>query len=188
MGVSGGDLHRKMAERTTILRVPAGSNLHGLNVPGHDDTDEVGICVEDIGRGARVLRVRAVHLPDGGGARRQARRAEPARRSRPDHLQPAEVPAAGDAGQPADPAVPVRAAVTSAFYRDARGAQLQELAPLIVSRHAGARYLGYLEAQRQRLLGSAGRRKPTGRSWKPSTATTPSTRCTSCGSAFRASS
>ena len=34
MGVAGGDQHRAMAERTTILRVPAGSNLHGLNLPG----------------------------------------------------------------------------------------------------------------------------------------------------------
>jgi predicted nucleotidyltransferase len=42
---------------------------------------------------------------------------------------------------------------------DARGAKLQELAPLIVSRHAGARYLGYLEAQRQRLLGERGQKK-----------------------------
>jgi hypothetical protein len=39
------------------------------------------------------------------------------------------------------------------------GAKLQELAPLIVSRHAGARYLGYLEAQRQRLLGERGQKK-----------------------------
>lgn len=39
---------KEMAERTTILRVPAGSNLHGLNVPGHDDTDEIGVCVEDV--------------------------------------------------------------------------------------------------------------------------------------------
>jgi predicted nucleotidyltransferase len=48
MGVAGGDTHRAMAERTTILRVPAGSTLHGLNVPGTDDSDEVGVCVENI--------------------------------------------------------------------------------------------------------------------------------------------
>lgn len=29
-GVAGGDKYREMAERTTILRVPAGSTLHGL--------------------------------------------------------------------------------------------------------------------------------------------------------------
>ena len=47
-GIAGGDPTRAMAERTTILRVPAGSNLHGLSVAGTDDRDEVGICIEDI--------------------------------------------------------------------------------------------------------------------------------------------
>ncbi len=36
MGVAGGDPYREMAERTTILRVPAGSNLHGLVVVSFD--------------------------------------------------------------------------------------------------------------------------------------------------------
>ena len=39
---------KAMAERTTILRVPAGSTLHGLHIPGTDDRDEVGVCIEDI--------------------------------------------------------------------------------------------------------------------------------------------
>lgn len=47
-GVAGGDKFRQMAEETTILRVPAGSTLHGLHVPGTDDRDEVAICIENI--------------------------------------------------------------------------------------------------------------------------------------------
>lgn len=39
------------------------------------------------------------------------------------------------------------------------GEQLQLLAPFIVSRQAGRRYLGYMEAQRQRLLGERGQMK-----------------------------
>ena len=35
---------REMAERDTILRVPAGSTLHGLHIAGTDDRDEVGVC------------------------------------------------------------------------------------------------------------------------------------------------
>lgn len=38
------------------------------------------------------------------------------------------------------------------------GEQLQELAPAFASRRAGRRYLGYLEAQRQRLVGERGQR------------------------------
>lgn len=44
---------------------------------------------------------------------------------------------------------------------DARGGQLQELAPLIVSQHAGNAYLGYLIAQKQRLLGERGQMRTT---------------------------
>lgn len=47
-GVAGGDPMRAMAEKNTILRVPAGSNLHGLHLPNKDDRDEVGICIETI--------------------------------------------------------------------------------------------------------------------------------------------
>ena len=39
---------KSMAEKYTILRVPAGSSLHGLHIPGTDDRDELGVCIEDI--------------------------------------------------------------------------------------------------------------------------------------------
>jgi uncharacterized protein len=38
------------------------------------------------------------------------------------------------------------------------GEQLQKLAPAFASRHAGKRFIGYLEAQRQRLIGERGQR------------------------------
>lgn len=41
---------------------------------------------------------------------------------------------------------------------DARGSNLQELSPKIVSRQAGKAYLGYLTAQKQRFLGERGGR------------------------------
>lgn len=40
-----------------------------------------------------------------------------------------------------------------------RGRALRELAPAIVSRQAGPRYLGYLRAQKERLLGTRGQRR-----------------------------
>ena len=41
----------------------------------------------------------------------------------------------------------------------ARGDALRELAPAIVSRQAGPRYLGYLRAQKERLLGTRGQKR-----------------------------
>lgn len=42
--------------------------------------------------------------------------------------------------------------------RNAVGEQLQKLGPAFASRRAGRRFLGYLEAQRQRLIGERGQR------------------------------
>lgn len=39
---------------------------------------------------------------------------------------------------------------------DARGSRLRELVPFIISRQAGKAFLGYLQAQRQRMLGEKG--------------------------------
>lgn len=158
MGVAGGDQFRAMAERTTILRVPAGSNLHGLSLPGHDDADEVGVCIEDIEAAVGFSEFEQYIYRT--AAEREGRHDAPsqhgdldltifslrkflrlAMQGNPQILQCLFVPA------------------SLCAIRDARGAHLQELAPLIVSRHAGARYLGYLEAQRQRLLGERGQKK-----------------------------
>lgn len=43
-------------------------------------------------------------------------------------------------------------------FCDARGQQLRELAPAFASRQAGNRFLGYLQQQRQRLLGEKGQK------------------------------
>lgn len=157
-GVAGGDKHREMAERATILRVPAGSTLHGLHVPGTDDRDEVAICIEDIGAVLGFSEFEQYIYRT--AAEREGKHDAPSRagdldltifslrkflrlamQGNPQILQCLFVPP------------------SLCLVRDARGAQLQELAPLIVSRQAGSRYLGYLEAQRQRLLGERGQKK-----------------------------
>jgi len=157
-GVAGGDPMRAMAERTTILRVPAGSNLHGLSVPGADDRDEVGICIEDLDAAMGFTPFEQFIYRT--AAEREGRHDAPsqagdldltifslrkflrlAMQGNPQIIQCFFVP------QPL------------CVSCDARGAKLQELAPLVVSRQAGHRYLGYLEAQRQRLLGERGQKK-----------------------------
>jgi len=158
MGVAGGDATREMAERTTILRVPAGSTLHGLNLPGTDDSDEVAICIEDLDAAMGFSEFEQYIYRT--AAEREGKHDAPSRagdldltifslrkflrlamQGNPQIIQCFFVPAA------------------LCLVRDARGAQLQDLAPLVVSRHAGHRYLGYLEAQRQRLLGERGQKK-----------------------------
>lgn len=42
----GGSNDRQVAEPNTILRGLVGSTVHGLNVPGKDDRDEMGVCIE----------------------------------------------------------------------------------------------------------------------------------------------
>ena len=157
-GVSGGDPARAMAERWTILRVPAGSTLHGLHVPGTDDRDEVGICIEDLS--AVVGFSEFEQFIYRSAAEREGRQDAPSRagdldltifslrkflrlamQGNPQTLQVLFVPA------------------SACIERTALGGQLQDLAPLIVSRKAGARYLGYLEAQKQRLMGERGQKK-----------------------------
>lgn len=155
MGVAGGDRYRQMAEQTTILRVPVGSTVHGLHLEGSDDRDEMGVCVE-------YLQAVAGFSPFEQYIYRTAAERE--------HKQDAK-------SQPGDldltiyslrkylrlalqgnPTVLTLLFVPPALHVkcDQRGHCLQELAPRIISRQAGRRYLGYLEAQRQRLLGERG--------------------------------
>ncbi len=157
-GNAGGDPDRVMAERFTILRVPAGSTLHGLHVPGTDDRDEVGICIEDLRAVVGFSEFEQYIYRT--ASEREGKHDAPsqagdldltifslrkflrlAMQGNPQILQCLFVPA------------------SACLVRTALGAQLQELASLIVSRKAGYRYLGYLEAQRQRLLGERGQKK-----------------------------
>lgn len=150
---------RAMAERYTILRVPAGSNLHGLHLPNKDDRDEVGICIETIEAFAGFSPFEQYIYRT--AAEREGKHDAPsqpgdldltifslrkflrlAMQGNPQILQCLFVP------------------LSLCISRNAIGQALQEdIAPLIVSRHAGARYLGYLEAQRQRLMGERGQKK-----------------------------
>lgn len=157
-GVSGGNKWREMAERTTILRVPAGSTLHGLNVPGTDDSDEVGICIEDLDAAFGFSEFEQYIYRT--AAERESKHDAPSQAGDTD-LTIFSLRKFLRLAMQGNPQILQCLFVPSNLWLagDARGAHLQELAPLIVSRHAGMRYLGYLEAQRQRLLGERGQKK-----------------------------
>ncbi len=149
--------HQQIAEHTTILRGLVGSTVHGLVLSGKDDRDEMGVCVESrryvagFGKFEQWVYRSAEEREGRVGVRSCAgdldltiyslrKWARLALQGNPTVLLLLYLP---------DDAL---------VLRTGAGEQLQKLAPAFASRHAGKRFLGYLEAQRQRLVGERGQR------------------------------
>lgn len=151
-------MEREVAEKYTIIRVPCGSTLPGLNVPGKDDRDEMGVAIEPIAEAMGFSEFEQYIYRS--AAEREGRHDAP---SQPGDLDLTiyslkkflRLAMQGNPQLVQVFFVPQKMWVSG----DARGAHLQELAPLVISKQAGHRYLGYLEAQRQRLLGERGQKK-----------------------------
>src|SRR5262249_35713408 len=73
-------------------------------------------------------------------------------------------------------------------YCDDLGAELRALTSSIVSRRVQGPFLGYLQAQKQRLTGGEDRNESIVLNSRRCTGSTPSTRCTCCDWDFRVSS
>jgi hypothetical protein len=146
------DDFRRVAERGMILRVLVGSGVHGTAVDGQDDRDEMGICVEPPEFVAGLRRFEQYIFrtqPEGArsgpgdldlvvyGLRKWARLAT---QGNPTILLPLFVPA------------------DDVYEITELGEELRANAHLFLSRLAGQRFLGYLGAQRDRLLGVRGGR------------------------------
>lgn len=157
-GVSGGSPWREMAERRTILRAPVGSTIHGLHVEGTDDRDEMGVCIEPLK--ATVGFHEFEQYIYRTAAEREGKQDAP---SSPGDLDLTiySLRKFLRLAMQGNPTIINLLFVPQSLcnVRDALGAQLQELTPFIISRQAGRRYLGYLEAQRQRILGERGQKK-----------------------------
>lgn len=150
-------MDRAEAERRTMLRALVGSTLFGLALEGTDDRDEMGVCIEPIARVVGFSDFEQFIYRD--AAEREGRHDAP---SQPGDLDLViyslrkfvRLAAQGNPTVLQLLFVPVEACIV----RTALGAKLQELAPAFVSREAGKRYLGYMTAQRQRLLGERGQK------------------------------
>jgi hypothetical protein len=142
--------HQRVGEGGEILRVLVGSSVHGTAVHGQDDRDEMGICIEPpeyvCGLEAYeqyIFRTQPEGHRSGPGdvdltiysARKWMRLAV---QGNPTVLLPLFV-SDGDV-----------------IVRTALGDELRSLAPSILSRRAGERFKGYLQSQRERLLGVRG--------------------------------
>lgn len=139
--------HRQIAEANTVLRTQVGSGLHGVTVEGTDDRDEMGICIEppDCVIGLRQFeqyqyRTQPEGVRSGAGdldlviysLRKWARLAA--------------------AGNPT--VVLLLFAPENEIVRiEPPGRDLQQHPELFLSRECGRRFIGYLDAQREQMLG-----------------------------------
>jgi len=148
---------RSIAEPNTILRGLVGSTVHGLVLDGTDDRDEMGICIEPrryvvgFGKFEQWVYRSAAEREAHAGAKSRAgdldltiyslrKWARLALQGNPTVLLLLYLPH------------------EALVLCTSRGEQLRKIAPFFASRKAGKRFLGYLEAQRQRLVGERGQR------------------------------
>jgi hypothetical protein len=150
------DEFRTLAEAGTILRCLVGSTVHGLSIKDQDDRDEMGICTEppEYVIGLRQFEQYEHHTAwerEGGRANRSGpgdlditiyslrKWMRLALNGNPSVLVPLFVPDEHT----------VAVTPLGASLRDRRG--------MILSRQAGHRFAGYLEAQRRGLLSRDGK-------------------------------
>ena len=149
---------REEAEKHTILRAPVGSTIHGLALEGKDDRDEMGVCIEPIEGVVGFTEFEQYIYRS--AAEREGKQDAP---SQPGDLDLTiySLRKFLRLAMQGNPSVVNLLFVSKeqCTTRSVRGAWLQDMAPYIISRQAGFRFLGYLESQRQRLLGERGQKK-----------------------------
>ena len=149
----GQEAFRKIAEEGTILRTEVGSGAHGIAIEGTDDRDEMGICIEPAGY------VIGLKEGEGGVAFGQyAARTQPEhQRSGPGDLDVVvyslrkwmKLALGGNPSVLIPLFVPTESVVSIREY----GLHLREQADRIISRRAGYQFLGYLNNQRESMIG-----------------------------------
>lgn len=149
------------AEAKTIIRVKCGSEAFGINLDGEDgasDRDEMGVCIEDFSDSVGFTVFDQLIYRD--AAIREGKHDAPSQPGDLDltiyslrkFLRLALI------GNPNILTV-LMTPQAQCLKIDARGTQLQELLPQIVSKKAGKAFIGYMRAQRERLLGTRGQKR-----------------------------
>jgi predicted nucleotidyltransferase len=153
-------MNRETAERSTILRGVVGSTVHGLNVnDGIEDRDEMGVCVEPL-EAAMSLREPFAQFIYRSATEREGR--QDARSSAGDlDLVIYSLRKWVRLALKGSPTIllPLFTPDDQLVTCDELGLELRALAPAFVSRRAQAAYLGYLQAQKQRLTGERGQKR-----------------------------
>lgn len=143
-------LSQAVAEANTILRCEVGSTVHGLGVAGTDDRDELGVCVEppEYVIGLRHFE-QYVHRSQPTGVR-----------SGPGDLDLTiyGLRKFSSLALKGNPSILLLFNVPDekCMTLNTLGRRLRDLAPAFASKKAGAAFLGYMQQQRQRLMGERG--------------------------------
>jgi uncharacterized protein len=139
---------RDLALAGEILRTVVGSGVHGIAIAGTDDHDEMGVYVEPPARviGLRPPADHYVFRTQPEGARSGPGDTDLVMYSLRKYLRLAT------AGNPTV-LLPLYAQAEAVLVLRPLGVELRSLAPALLSQQAVHRFLGYLDGQRQRLLG-----------------------------------
>lgn len=156
------DEQRSLVEKTTILRGTVGSTVHGLHQDDQDDRDEMAIFLEppEFLVGLRL----AKSGRSWGPFEHYVERTQPeGARSGPGDLDLVAYSLRkwlrlALSGNPTVLLL-LFSPMESLLVCTERGAALRALAPAIVSRKAGPRFVGYMRAQKERLIGTRGQRR-----------------------------
>jgi hypothetical protein len=134
------------AIRTTVLRTQVGSGVHGVTLAGTDDRDEMGVCIEPIEQVIRVGKPfeQFTHRTQPEGVRSGPGDLDLVIYSLRKWLRLAL------AGNPTV-LLPLFVPDSEVMVITDTGRWLREHRDVILSRRAGARFLGYLHDQRQRM-------------------------------------
>lgn len=148
--------NRDVALRGEILRTVVGSGVHGIAIAGTDDHDEMGVYIEPPGNvvGTDGAAQHYVFRTQPEGARSGPGDTDLVSYSLHKYLRLAMK------GNPTA-LLPLYAPEDAVITVTPLGAELRALAPKVLSRAAVHRFLGYLAAQRERLLGHSKGKVPS---------------------------
>jgi hypothetical protein len=157
----------EIAARGLILRGSVGSTAHGLHLAGTDDRDEMGIAVEPPDRvigltdfEQHIHRTAEERLRHNPSADQRAHGRTPPSKAGDLDLTVYSLRKYTRLAANGNPTVQILLFVKPLFM-NRFGRRLRRNAHLFASKEAGARFLGYLQAQRERLLGQRGQMRVT---------------------------
>lgn len=145
-------------DRATILRTEVGSGVHGLALGGTDDLDEMGICIEPM----HVMVTTQKPFEQYVYRTAEARTGKHDAPSQPGDLDLTVYSlrkwcSLALAGNPTV-LLPMFAPVSSCVVLDYLGVELRRMSDAFASKQSIKRFLGYMVAQRERLLGQRGQK------------------------------
>ena len=143
----------EIAKQGLILEAVVGSTLHGLSIDGQDDRDLMGVCVEPPGYviGLRHFEQFIIR------SKPEGIKSEPGDTDRVIYSLRKYMSLA----LKSNPTILLLLFAPQEYliHSTPMGRSLQELAGSIISRRAGGAYLGYMNAQHERLIGIRGQKR-----------------------------